>query len=257
LKVEKRSICVNYLHDLQANWDEFGQIDPLWAIAADPSKKGNKWELGEFFNSGRAEVDSVLDYLEELELSVSKRRALDFGCGVGRLTQALACHFNLVEGVDIAPSMIELADKFNRYGGRCKYYVNYAADLSMFEDEIFDFIYSNIVLQHINPEHSRNYINEFLRLLAPKGVLVFDLVTEASTFRGKLFITIYPLINPVVQLRHRFYRAVRKSPRMQVHLVKRGQVDAILQDNGAKLIDATMVEDKKYYQRVRYCVVKA
>jgi SAM-dependent methyltransferase len=248
---------MDYLRDLQSNWDEFGQIDPLWAIGTHPSKKGNKWELTEFFNSGQAEIDSVMEYLEERHVSVSKERALDFGCGVGRLTQALARHFNLVEGVDIAPSMIELANKFNCYGERCKYHVNYAADLSMFDDEIFDFIYSSIVLLHIKPEYSRNYINEFLRLLAPKGVLVFDLVTEASTFRGKLFITVYPLINPAVQLRHRFYRAVLKSPRMQVHILKRGQVDAILQDNSAKLIDATVVHDKKYYQRVRYCVVKS
>ncbi len=246
---------MDYLQDLQSNWDEFGQIDPFWAIAADPSKKGNKWELSEFFNSGQAQIDSVMEYLEGCHVSVNKGRALDFGCGVGRFTQALARHFEFVEGVDIAPSMIELANKFNRYGGRCKYSVNCAADLSMFDDEVFDFIFSSLVLLHIKPEYSRNYINEFLRLLAPKGVLVFDVVTEASTFRGKLFITIYPLINPAVQFRHRFYRAVRKSPRMQVHVIKTGKVEAILQDNSAKLVDATWMNDKKPYQSVRYYVV--
>jgi hypothetical protein len=44
---------VNYPQDLQSNWDEFGQIDPLWATGTIPSKKGNKWELSEFFNSGQ------------------------------------------------------------------------------------------------------------------------------------------------------------------------------------------------------------
>jgi 2-polyprenyl-3-methyl-5-hydroxy-6-metoxy-1,4-benzoquinol methylase len=127
-----------------------------------------------------------MEYLEERHATVSKGRALDFGCGVGRLTQALARHFNLVERVDIVRSMIELSNKFNRYGDRCKYHVS-GADLSMFDDETFDFMYSNLVLQHIKPEYSRNYIKEFLRMLAPKGVLVFDLATEASTFRGKAF----------------------------------------------------------------------
>ena len=114
--------------------------------------------------------------------------------------------------------------------------------------------YATLVLLHIKPEYSKNYIKEFLRVLAPKGVLLFDLATEASTLRGRLFITIYPLINPAVQLHHRVYRAVRKSPRMQVHIVKRGQVEAILQDSSAKLVDITTMRDKKYYQRVRYCV---
>jgi SAM-dependent methyltransferase len=247
---------MNYLQDLQSNWDEFGQIDPLWAIFTNQSKKGNKWELDEFFSSGQAQIDSVMEYLEERHVFVSKRRALDFGCGVGRLTQALARYFGLVDGVDIAPSMIKLATKFNRYGGRCKYFVNYAADLSIFDDEIFDFIYSSVVLQHIKPEYSKNYIKEFLRLLRPKGVLVFELVNEASTLRGKLFMTIYPLIKPAVQLRHRFYRVVRKNPRMQIHIIKKRQVEAILQDDSATLIDVTRLNDEKYYQAVRYLVVK-
>jgi SAM-dependent methyltransferase len=247
---------MNYLQDLQSEWDEFGQIDPLWAIATCPSKKGNRWELGEFFNTGQANVDSVMKYLEECHVSVSKGRALDFGCGVGRLTQALARHFNLVEGVDIAPSMIELANKFNRYGGRCKYDVNYAADLSMFDDEIFDFILSHLVLQHIEPKLSKNYIKEFLRVLAPKGVLVFDLITEASTFRGKLFIMIYPLLTPALQLRKRFDRALRRK-RPRVYIIKAGQVEVILQDNGAKLVDAIRFTDNKHYQIVRYLVVKS
>ncbi len=62
-----------------------------------------------------------MDYLGDRQISFPKRRALDFGCGVGRLTQALARHFNIVDGVDIAPSMIELANQFNRSGGRCRY----------------------------------------------------------------------------------------------------------------------------------------
>jgi hypothetical protein len=144
-KWKKGGICTNYLEDLQSNWDEFGQIDPLWAIGTIPSKKGNKWELGEFFSTGQANVDAVMAALQERHISVSRKRALDFGCGVGRLTQALASHFKLVEGVDIAPSMIELANKFNRYGERCKYYVNYAVDLSMFDDESFNFIYATLV----------------------------------------------------------------------------------------------------------------
>lgn len=37
--------------------------------------------------------------------------ALDFGCGVGRLTRALAAFFDRATGVDISSSMIEEAKK--------------------------------------------------------------------------------------------------------------------------------------------------
>ena len=102
---------VEELRQLQKNWDEFGKKDPLWAIITWPEKKGNKWEREEFFSTGRDEIDSVMAYLKSLHLEIARRRALDFGCGVGRLTQALARHFDSVVGVDIAPSMLRLAKK--------------------------------------------------------------------------------------------------------------------------------------------------
>ena len=40
--------------------------------------------------------------------------ALDFGCGAGRLSRALAAHFEHVVGVDVSASMIETARALNR-----------------------------------------------------------------------------------------------------------------------------------------------
>src|ERR1700682_912533 len=56
--------------------------------------------------------------------SVLGDRHLDFGCGVGRLTQGPASYFASVRGVDIAPSMIELAKRHNRYPDVCHYDLN-------------------------------------------------------------------------------------------------------------------------------------
>jgi len=67
----------------------------------------------EFFESGLKEINAVMRYVESLGIDVSRRRALDFGCGVGRLTQAIANYFEEVYGVDIALSMIEQATKCN------------------------------------------------------------------------------------------------------------------------------------------------
>ena len=48
-------------------------------------------------------IDQLLGWLRELHVQVRPGRALDFGCGVGRLTQALAGKFSECDGVDIAP----------------------------------------------------------------------------------------------------------------------------------------------------------
>ncbi|MBI1852515.1 MAG: class I SAM-dependent methyltransferase [Planctomycetes bacterium] len=107
--------------DLQQHWNAFGAKDPMWAILTDPAKKGRKWDVDEFFWSGDFDIQCVVEYARHLGVDVARRTALDFGCGLGRLTQALCRHFQSVHGVDIAPTMIEQARRLSRNGSRCTY----------------------------------------------------------------------------------------------------------------------------------------
>jgi SAM-dependent methyltransferase len=100
---------------------------------------------------------------------------VDFGCGVGRLSQALATRFERVIGIDIAASMIQEAIRLNQFPGRCEYLHNMAADLAALPDESADFIYSSITLQHVVPRLAQRYIREFFRLARPGGLVVFQL----------------------------------------------------------------------------------
>jgi SAM-dependent methyltransferase len=162
------------MKDLQQHWDEFGRVDPLWAILTDESKKGNRWDLAEFLATGEADVNTWLGWIQKLGVRRGSRRAMDFGCGVGRLTRPLAARFREVVGVDIAPSMIVRAQELNRQEN-VRFVVNDGADLSQFPDGSFDLVFSFIVLQHIQPEYTRRYLEEFARVLAPGGVLAFQL----------------------------------------------------------------------------------
>ncbi|MBD2338950.1 class I SAM-dependent methyltransferase [Calothrix sp. FACHB-156] len=168
------------LKKLQFNWDKLGAIDPLWAILSFPEKEGNKWTTSDFFATGKQEINDVMHTVENLGITISSKRALDFGCGVGRLTQSLAIYFEEVHGVDIAPSMIQQACEYNLYISKVFYHLNKVDNLSLFPDNYFDFIYSNIVLQHIEPQYSKKYIQDFLRILSPGGVLIFHLPDNFS-----------------------------------------------------------------------------
>jgi len=134
---------------MQENWNKWGETDPLYAILTYPQKQGGKWQLEEFFETGTREINDVLSYVKGLGIPVPRRRALDFGCGVGRLTQALARYFNEVCGVDVAPSMIEWAQKYNCCGDRCLYFMNASDDLAIFPNDHFDFIYTNITVTYM------------------------------------------------------------------------------------------------------------
>jgi SAM-dependent methyltransferase len=168
-------------------WDSHAQSDPLWAILSDPARKGRRWDLERFFQSGVDEIFLILHQLRSRGISVPRRRALDFGCGVGRLSQALAAHFARIDGVDLSFAMIELARSLNSHGERIVYHANDRPDLRLFADSTFDFIVSSIVLQHIEPSIALRYLAEMCRVLAPAGALVFQVPArqrEASDPQG-------------------------------------------------------------------------
>ncbi len=162
------------LEQAKRSWDRLGKIDPLWAILTQPGKDGNRWGVREFFRTGQQHVAEHLAHLTRLGIHVAHGRCLDFGCGVGRVTQALCDHFEECHGVDIAPSMIEWARRFNRHGNRCQYHINDAPDLRLFPDASFDLVISLLVLQHIEPVHAKRYIREFVRVVKPGGAIVFQ-----------------------------------------------------------------------------------
>ena len=168
------------LRSLRRHWERLGRRDPLWAVLTDPHKREGGWDLEEFFRSGKDEIAAALQRGAELGLAVSRRRALDFGCGVGRLTQAMAAEFERCDGVDISASMLQAARRYNRSPERCTYHHNVAPDLALFADASFTFVYPTLVLQHMAPEHSTRYIQELVRVLAPGGLLVFQLPSRRS-----------------------------------------------------------------------------
>ena len=195
------------IQEAQHIWNELGQDDPMWAVLTDADKKGGKWTAEQFFQTGREEVGQMVKKLEDSGIDFQRGKALDFGCGLGRLSQALSNYFSSVDGVDISASMIEKARAFNKAPEKVCYHLNPKADLGLFPSASFDFIFTRICLQHITPRHQLAYISEFMRLLKPGGIahfqtihahgpraLVPDWFTEIYRkfkHRGKAFIPMY------------------------------------------------------------------
>lgn len=165
---------MNTIEELGKHWNDLAQLDPLWAICSDPKRQFGHWDLPAFFATGRQEIKDVMDLLDEIHVDYdfSNGVALDFGCGIGRLTQALADHFSRCYGVDISEEMVRKANSFNQVPDKCTYIVNAQEDLMIFEDSYFDFIYTSIVLQHMPPSLMLKYITEFVRILKPGGILI-------------------------------------------------------------------------------------
>ena len=119
---------------LKRHWERLGRHDPYWAVLTNPDKRRGRWDLAEFFHSGVDDISGVMERATSLGLEIRRERALDFGCGVGRLTQALGRYFERCDGVDISTSMLSEARRHNGYPDRCTYHLNAAPDLALFGD---------------------------------------------------------------------------------------------------------------------------
>lgn len=252
-----RSKKTETLKNIKCNWDEFAKKDPLWSILPLPEKKGNRWNIQDLFITGEKEIKSIMAYVGTLGIKIGNEKALDFGCGVGRLTQALAAYFSECYGVDISSKMIALANQYNQHSKRCKYILNCTNDLKIFQDNTFDFIYSNIVFQHIPPFYTFGYIKEFLRIMKPKGLIIFQITTEelpmVSTKVSNFFNRILPM-----GLR-RFYKRLKYGTWAikNMYCIKKEDLNNFILSLEGRIID--IVEDTSSlprYKGLRYCITK-
>jgi SAM-dependent methyltransferase len=162
------------LKALQTQWESLGKNDPLWAVLSHDSQRHGAWDLEDFFATGDATVDDLMARVSACLPDSRRQYALDFGCGVGRLSRPLTKYYDSVVGVDISRPMVDAACRYNTVPDRCSYIVNTRDDLSVFPTSSMDLVLSLIVLQHMAPLYSKAYIAEFVRLIRPGGAAVFQ-----------------------------------------------------------------------------------
>ncbi len=159
---------------MREEWDHRARKNPYHYIAS----VRDKWPEDEFLLSGEREVRDLVDpYLADAQFVPRDKRMLEIGCGVGRMTFALAKRFGTVEAIDISGEMVKRAKELQaRLGiGNVRFQVGNGKDLRVFPDESMDFGFSYIVFQHI-PEISiiLNYVREIGRVLKKGGLFRFQ-----------------------------------------------------------------------------------
>ncbi|MDQ3054144.1 MAG: class I SAM-dependent methyltransferase [Actinomycetota bacterium] len=230
---------------LRSRWDEHGRTDPMWAVLTDPDKSGGRWRPDDFYAHGRVEIERLIERLDELGVADQRKRALDFGCGVGRLTNALADHYEHVDGVDISAEMVKRAAELAPHRDRCTFQTNVAEDLRIFADDQFDLVHSNIVLQHVGPVLTRAYIAEFARIVKPGGAVHFQLPVNPAPGAIGFALQVVP------------QALLNRLRGMSMHGISETRVQALLYSRGLRVVatDPDESAGRRWLSR-RYTAVK-
>ena len=147
------------------DWERWGATEPFFGVLT-----GERYRLAsidenrdEFFATGDHLVETVLHKLETTFGPIDHSSALDYGCGVGRLTQALAKRFERVDGLDISPSMLRHAIAVPNV----RYHL--ADDALTAAAPDYSLVFCYIVLQHIQPARGMRLIEQLLGRVADGG----------------------------------------------------------------------------------------
>jgi SAM-dependent methyltransferase len=177
---------------VQDQWARLGEDDPLWSVLTDRGQRGGRWDEDEFLATGEQEIDALLERLGAFDARRVTGTAVDFGCGAGRLTQALAARVGAAMGVDVSPGMIRTAERLNRQGETCRFLLNESGDLSAIDDASVDLVYTCRVLQHMQPSLAHGYVREFFRIVRPGGFVVFQIPSRPGRSLKGLGLRVVP-----------------------------------------------------------------
>lgn len=226
------------LSDHRRDWEELAELDPMYAILSAPAGKHGAWDIPAFLATGEADAVRIIAACDAHGLATSRSASFELGCGVGRITRALAGHFAQSTGIDISTAMIVRARDMNADRPNCLWEVNAEADLRAFGEGQFDLVLSFIVLQHV-PDRTviSSYLREMVRILAPGGALIVQ-IPGSMPLRQR------------IQWRRRAYRALRAAgiserilygrlglDPIRMNWLSRRDVEACLRMAGATMVD--------------------
>jgi SAM-dependent methyltransferase len=163
-------------------WDERAREQALFFV--DNTVDYRDPDMDRFWAEGEKAATAILS-----ELGVEVRagdRVVEIGCGVGRLTRALAQRAAHVVALDVSSEMLARARALNPQLENVTWLHGDGESLSGVEDASVDGCFSHVVFQHLpDPELTLGYLREMARVLRPGGWAAFGVSTDPAVHRPR------------------------------------------------------------------------
>ena len=208
---------------IKTYWSGRGEVDAEFSVLTNPKFTADNIQKNrlEFYSIGERDFDVLKAFFkrnnEPLE---AVRSAIDFGCGVGRVSAAMARRFDQVVGVDISPGHLKKAEEWFESQKLANGSFVHLHDLDVIDalPEV-DLFYSLIVLQHNPPPMMLEMLKRLLQRVRKDGYALFQLPTYCADYSftwDQYFTT---------------------EPKMEMHSLPQRYVFETLQNAGYRLIE--------------------
>ncbi len=219
-------------------WQRWGESEPYYGVMTDPrylSANLDEARKAEFFATGERYVVQLQATLEKLFGGVHPARAVDFGCGTGRILLPLAAAYPEACGIDVSAAMRRECERNLAAAGAVNATVC-STDVFLAGAEQCDLLHSSLVFQHIRPAQGFAVLSRLLEHLSDDGVLALQFCTATGQSAARLFAGRVKNRVPGLPALVSWLRNRRALPApMEMHAYDRQQLDATFLRHGVQI----------------------
>ncbi len=220
-------------------WERLGRSDPFWAvISKDVYRRSNLSAelLDAFLKTGEEHVNELWRIGRRMfGDEFAPRRALDFGCGVGRVALPLSRRIETVVAVDVADSMLSVARDLLRERRVTNVLVVKSDPTLSSIGASFDFVHSVLVLQHVPVARGLWLVTRLIELCAEGGVVVLHVLYHNPFGRSRVMRSWHGLLHP-------FRRWFGRPPHIQMNAYPLNAVMSTVQAAGVRSVHVELTD---------------
>ncbi len=154
VSISEEDFC-KLLKHVQTSWEILGREKPHWSVLTQTAYLPQNIDsnINRFYETGDGGIAVLNQAVSRANRELPKvGSCVELGCGVGRVTFALAKQFRHVTGIDISYPHLSLAKSYKKSNEIENVDLVLMESLGTLENlPSFDFFYSTIVLQHNPP----------------------------------------------------------------------------------------------------------
>lgn len=208
-----------------AQWNHLGETEPYWSVITQENYLQSRFQQSRevFFATGEQEAQ-VLDSTLERHLIEPRTwgRCVELGCGVGRVTGALARRYGEVVALDISAPHLRLAeDELQKQGVKNVTYKQLTSLEQTQELGQIDLFYSKIVLQHNPPPVIAVLLKNLLTSLSLGGIGFFQIPVFKAGYKF--------LIEP--------YLEEDNQTNMEMHFIPQAELLKLVANSGCRVCE--------------------